>query len=986
VVSTVADFYGNINPATLSGAIDVVVVEQESGELTCSPFHVRFGKLKLLRPVEKKARAVSISINGNPTNLAMKVGEAGEAFFVVEKGGGASLSSDYATSPLTQGLPIPDEIIVDPLNLDEPATPASSPTLLPPSTMPSDLKLAAGLDRSAPSEADDSEPIDPSKFPGPSSPPNWSWTWGSLPVKSDEAAAAAGTAGSLGADDWDKLPSESTGITGAAVAGSTIGEIGQRLDGLAISAPPLDIPEAAPMGSLAAAERPASVLSSALQAQQSLQADPVEQASTAAASADMSVHEKVDTFFASLPAVADSSAAPQIPTLGVTPADTPVGSPSVPGIFERAPENELEAASGLNAAASVPMSTPHPITRLELSLCGVSVLGVLQREETAGSTEYSNAIDEFERQRITATAFEANPRILFDQNLVVRINDSFFNWATASVAVVSSLAFDRGANSPAMAALNVPVGGAGLLFPPSPPNIQRSSSQGEAKRYSGFGFRQWWSRGPSSTPSAPGGEPNVAAQQAEAMGPPDMQAPAIRRQSILSLGIGPKPPNDPQPSANKAVAASPPLTPPISSSFVKSLRLTSDELKALNLKRGMNTVTFSVTSTLQGTATCSAKIYFWDYKTKVVISDVDGTITKSDVLGHVFTMVGRDWTHAGVASLYTNIRGNGYQILYLTSRAIGQSTYTRDYLNKVEQESYKLPDGPVIMSPDRLFTALHREMIQRRPEEFKIACLRDIKKLFGPGVKPFYAGFGNRITDARSYSSVEVPPARIFTIDPTGQVRLELIASYKSTYVKLNDMVDQIFPPFPPGDDPALPADFGDVEFWRRGLPDVEVAIDEEEKLALGEAGRELPAAVGAEGSGARALRRPRGRRQRQQPGRRPRARSAVREAEAESGAAPGGVVLSASYPPRGHVEPGAAEAADEGVFQYDEDDDDYDGDGDGEVVSEASSDGEDSGTGSGSSSGEDDDDGDYDENDEDDDKRISDLAQRVSEVRAVPF
>ncbi|KAJ1548566.1 Nuclear elongation and deformation protein 1, partial [Cladochytrium tenue] len=619
VVSTVADFYGNINPATLSGAIDVVVVEQESGELTCSPFHVRFGKLKLLRPVEKK---VSISINGNPTNLAMKVGEAGEAFFVVEKGGGASLSSDFVTSPLTQGLPIPDEIIVDPLNLDEPATPASSPTLLPPGTMPSDLKLAAGLDRSVPSEADDSEPIDPSKFPGPSSPPNWSWTWGSLPVKSDKAEAAEATVASLGADDWDKLPSESTGITGAAVAGSALGEIGQRLDGLAISATPLDTPEAAPMGSLAAAGRPASVLSSALQAQPSLQADPItQQASTAAVSADMSVHEKVGTFFASLPAVADSSAAPHIPSLGVTPADTPVGSPSVPGIFEKAPENALEAASGLNAAASVPMSTPHPITRLELSLCGVSVLGALQREETAGTTEYSNAIDEFERQRITATAFEANPRILFDQNLVVRINDSFFNWATASVAVVSSLAFGRGANSPAMAALNIPAGGAGLLFPPSPPNIQRSSSQGESKRYSGFGFRQWWSRGPSSTPSAPGGDPNGAAQQAEAMGSPDVQAPAIRRQSILSLGIGPKPLNEPQPSANNAVAASPPLTPPISSSFVKSLRLTSDELKALNLKRGMNTVTFSVTSTLQGTATCSAKIYFWDYKTKVVISD-----------------------------------------------------------------------------------------------------------------------------------------------------------------------------------------------------------------------------------------------------------------------------------------------------------------------------------------------------------------------------
>ncbi|KAG0057915.1 Nuclear elongation and deformation protein 1, partial [Linnemannia elongata] len=43
--STVSKFYNEINPATLSGAIDVVVVEQANGDLACSPFHVRFGKL-----------------------------------------------------------------------------------------------------------------------------------------------------------------------------------------------------------------------------------------------------------------------------------------------------------------------------------------------------------------------------------------------------------------------------------------------------------------------------------------------------------------------------------------------------------------------------------------------------------------------------------------------------------------------------------------------------------------------------------------------------------------------------------------------------------------------------------------------------------------------------------------------------------------------------------------------------------------------------
>jgi phosphatidate phosphatase LPIN len=76
-----------LNPATLSGAIDIVVVKQESGEFVCSPFHVRFGKLKLLRPSDKvvmNVYKVEMQINGNVVDIPMKVGDAGEAFFVVE--------------------------------------------------------------------------------------------------------------------------------------------------------------------------------------------------------------------------------------------------------------------------------------------------------------------------------------------------------------------------------------------------------------------------------------------------------------------------------------------------------------------------------------------------------------------------------------------------------------------------------------------------------------------------------------------------------------------------------------------------------------------------------------------------------------------------------------------------------------------------------------------------------------------------------------
>lgn len=52
-ISNFRDFYNEINTATLTGAIDVVVVEQADGSFTCSPFHVRFGKLGVLRSREK---------------------------------------------------------------------------------------------------------------------------------------------------------------------------------------------------------------------------------------------------------------------------------------------------------------------------------------------------------------------------------------------------------------------------------------------------------------------------------------------------------------------------------------------------------------------------------------------------------------------------------------------------------------------------------------------------------------------------------------------------------------------------------------------------------------------------------------------------------------------------------------------------------------------------------------------------------------------
>jgi phosphatidate phosphatase LPIN len=261
--------------------------------------------------------------------------------------------------------------------------------------------------------------------------------------------------------------------------------------------------------------------------------------------------------------------------------------------------------------------------------------------------------------------------------------------------------------------------------------------------------------------------------------------------------------------------------------YAKTLRLTSDQLKALDLKPGANTMSFTVNK-----STCTAYMYFWKHDVPIVISDIDGTITKSDALGHVLNMIGRDWTHQGVAKLYTDIVNNGYNIFYLTSRSVGQADTTRAYLNGVVQDSYRLPKGPVIMSPDRTIAALRREIYLRKPEVFKMACLRDIMQLFDKPVHqtPFYAGFGNRFTDALSYRSVNIPSTRIFTINSNAEVSLDVLElnSYKTGYASMREIVDHFFPPVgllvPAGGE-----NYTDFNYWRDKPLDIADFTDSED-------------------------------------------------------------------------------------------------------------------------------------------------------------
>jgi phosphatidate phosphatase LPIN len=81
-------------------------------------------------------------------------------------------------------------------------------------------------------------------------------------------------------------------------------------------------------------------------------------------------------------------------------------------------------------------------------------------------------------------------------------------------------------------------------------------------------------------------------------------------------------------------------------------------------------------------------------------------------MGQILPLIGRDWSQSGVAQLFTRLSNNGYKLLYLSARAIGQSRITKDLLRSIKQGDLVLPDGPLLLNPTSLISAFHRQVSQ----------------------------------------------------------------------------------------------------------------------------------------------------------------------------------------------------------------------------------------------------------------------------------
>ncbi|XP_063478899.1 phosphatidate phosphatase LPIN1 isoform X8 [Symphalangus syndactylus] len=871
VFVTVKELYKGLNPATLSGCIDIIVIRQPNGNLQCSPFHVRFGKMGVLRSREK---VVDIEINGESVDLHMKLGDNGEAFFVQETDNDQEvIPMHLATSPiLSEGASRMECQLkrgsVDRMRGLDPGTPAQ---VIAPSETPSSSSVVKKRrkrrrksqldslkrdDNMNTSEDEDMFPIEMSSdeatellessrtlpndippfqddipkedlspaviYPQSASYPNSDREWSPTPSPS-------GSRPSTPKSD-SELVSKSTDRTGQ--KNPEMLWLWGELPQAAKSSSPHKMKESSPLSSRKICDK------SHFQAIHSETSDTFSDQSPTLVEGALLDQNKPQTemqFVNEEDLETLGAAAPLLPMIeelkppsanvvqtankmdspsrkkdkrsrhlgadgvyldDLTDMDPEVaalyfpknGDPS--GLAKHASDNGARSAnqspqsvgsSGVDSGVESTSDGLRDLPSIAISLCG----GLSDHREITK--------DAFLEQAVSYQQFVDNPAIIDDPNLVVKIGSKYYNWTTAAPLLLAMQAFQK----------------------PLPKATVESIMRDKMPKKGGRWWFSW--RGRNTTIKEESKPEQCLAGKGHSTGeqPPQLSmATRVKHESSSS--------DEERAAAKPSNTGHLPLLPNVS--YKKTLRLTSEQLKSLKLKNGPNDVVFSVTTQYQGTCRCEGTIYLWNWDDKVIISDIDGTITRSDTLGHILPTLGKDWTHQGIAKLYHKVSQNGYKFLYCSARAIGMADMTRGYLHWVNERGTVLPQGPLLLSPSSLFSALHREVIEKKPEKFKVQCLTDIKNLFFPNTEPFYAAFGNRPADVYSYKQVGVSLNRIFTVNPKGELVQEHAKTNISSYVRLCEVVDHVFPLLKRSHSSDFPCSdtFSNFTFWREPLPPFE--------------------------------------------------------------------------------------------------------------------------------------------------------------------
>lgn len=166
-----------------------------------------------------------------------------------------------------------------------------------------------------------------------------------------------------------------------------------------------------------------------------------------------------------------------------------------------------------------------------------------------------------------------------------------------------------------------------------------------------------------------------------------------------------------------------------------------------------------------------ANIFLWSTREKVVVSDIDGTITKSNVGGIYDTLLTETYCHCheAVCQFFSTLAAQEQtQVLYVTSRPIALASRTRKFLNNLRQQQHRLPEGPLLGFRGNFAQLLMMELVSYRTHHFKAEILwNNVVEPFrkaGLTHDIFHAAFGNTIMDCQAAHMVSVPLHRIFII------------------------------------------------------------------------------------------------------------------------------------------------------------------------------------------------------------------------------
>jgi len=205
-------------------------------------------------------------------------------------------------------------------------------------------------------------------------------------------------------------------------------------------------------------------------------------------------------------------------------------------------------------------------------------------------------------------------------------------------------------------------------------------------------------------------------------------------------------------------------------------------LKSMKLHEGVNTVRFSTVGTNQ---IATAKIFLWGIGAKIVVTDIDGTITKSDTRGLFYSRFGMKWHHNHVTDCFKKVYDLGYKIVFITARSMTMEAQTRKYIAELG-----LPVGPLLLSPKTLVQAFASELISRDSKQDKMEHLSHIISLFPNCENPIVAGFGNNENDEWAYHKSGIPNSHIFIVNKKSEI---LCNSGRTSYEVVSSEICKFF-------------------------------------------------------------------------------------------------------------------------------------------------------------------------------------------------